>query len=327
MNKQREIGGYIELENNYGREYHEKARAFNSARNCFAYLIDARKIRRIYLPYFLCDSIKEVCVRAEIEIEYYHIDKGLRPIFNKSLKRDEWLYFVNYYGQFSNEELKKYVIKFKNVIIDNVQSFFQMAIKGVDTIYTCRKYFGVPDGAYLYSEVADREEIPVDFSFNRIMHLAGRFEKTGTDFYKDYLEAEDAFVGRPILGMSKLSHNLLCGIDYERIIKARENNFSYLKEKLKEINGLSVNVPKGPFMYPLYVEQGDSIRKKLRENKIYVPILWPDVLTKCGENETEYRFAKNVLPLPVDQRYNREDMEYVVSQINRSIKEVECNEY
>ena len=41
----------------------------------------------------------------------------------------------------------------KNVIIDNVQAYFQRPIEGFDTLYSCRKYFGVPDGAVLYTDL------------------------------------------------------------------------------------------------------------------------------------------------------------------------------
>ena len=52
-----EIGGYFELERNYLPMPHEGAIALNSGGNCLAYLIRARKIRKIWLPYMLCDSI------------------------------------------------------------------------------------------------------------------------------------------------------------------------------------------------------------------------------------------------------------------------------
>ena len=38
----------------------------------------------------------------------------------------EWLYFVNYYSQFDNDTISSYVKKYKRVIVDNAQSYFQM---------------------------------------------------------------------------------------------------------------------------------------------------------------------------------------------------------
>ena len=52
----REIGGYIELETFRGRMLHEEATKLNCGRNALAYLCEAKKIEKLYLPYFLCSS-------------------------------------------------------------------------------------------------------------------------------------------------------------------------------------------------------------------------------------------------------------------------------
>ena len=54
----KEIGGYFELENFRGPEYHDRALALNCGRNALAYLIEAKKIQQILIPYFLCSSVK-----------------------------------------------------------------------------------------------------------------------------------------------------------------------------------------------------------------------------------------------------------------------------
>ncbi len=46
----REIGGFLELENNHGHEFHENSIALNSGRNCLRFLLRAREIRKIWLP-------------------------------------------------------------------------------------------------------------------------------------------------------------------------------------------------------------------------------------------------------------------------------------
>jgi hypothetical protein len=40
----REIGGFLEMENNRGHEFHENIIALNSGRNCLQFLLHARKI-------------------------------------------------------------------------------------------------------------------------------------------------------------------------------------------------------------------------------------------------------------------------------------------
>lgn len=58
----KEIGGYLELEQNSGSEFRSNGIALNSARNCLRYLIRARKIKKIWLPKFLCSVISDTCL-------------------------------------------------------------------------------------------------------------------------------------------------------------------------------------------------------------------------------------------------------------------------
>ena len=53
----REIGGYIEFEQLRNKMLYDNAILLNSARDCFLYLFQSRVAKKIWIPYFLCDSI------------------------------------------------------------------------------------------------------------------------------------------------------------------------------------------------------------------------------------------------------------------------------
>lgn len=158
-----EIGGYIEFERYSNLMLHDNAIALNSGRNCLSYLIQARKIHKITLPKFLCDSVGRVCKDLSVKIRYYSIGIDFMPA-RINLDNDEWLYLVNYYGQLSNSEIMDITRGCNRVIVDNAQAYFQEPISGIDTIYTCRKYFGVPDGAFLYTDCPLERELKQDKS-------------------------------------------------------------------------------------------------------------------------------------------------------------------
>ena len=246
------------------------------------------------------------------------IDKQLRPVLPQGLEGD-WLYLINYYGQYSVEEIRHLGQIYKNIIVDNVQAFYTKPIDGLDTIYTCRKFFGVPDGGYLYTDCTLSEILQKDESYDRLTFLAGRLERSANDFYSAYRENEQRIDELPLRRMSMVTQNLLRGIDYEKIKKDRERNFSYLHEYLKSINQLELCLPDGPYMYPLLVKDGAEIRKRLQEKKIYVPTMWPNVLESLAHEETEYALAKNILPLPCDQRYDLNDMQYLVKEVYKCL--------
>lgn len=311
----KEYGGYIEFENYHGNMLHEGAISLNCGRSALAYLCEAKKIKKLYLPYFLCSSVPNLCNKIGVEHSYYHINEKFEPIFNRSLGEDEWLYIVNFYGQLDNEYLIEWKRKCGRVIVDNAQSYFQMPVAGMDTLYTCRKYFGVADGAFLYTETELNREIPQDESFERMHFLLGRFERSANEFYGEYVANNKLFATEPVKRMSRLTENLLRGIDYASVAKRRWENFDYLDAELRNMNELNLKSIYGAFMYPLLLQNGAAVRKELQKEKIYIPTLWPNVLEECPKNSMEYHYAANILPIPVDQRYGIEDMKYLVEVI------------
>ena len=73
-------------------------------------------------------------------------------------------------------------------------------------------------------------------------------------------------------------------------------------------------------MYPLLLDNGVEIRKRLQQRKIYIPTLWPNVSDWCEENETEICMAQNILPLPIDQRYGTAEMDCLLEEIQACMK-------
>ncbi|MDO4564019.1 MAG: hypothetical protein Q4C04_00200 [Clostridia bacterium] len=310
-----EIGGYIELDDFKGKEYYPDLLALNSARNAVVYLIKARNIKKLCIPYFLCDCVSRVCVENNCEVIYYHVGLNFRPDSEFAPPADSWLYLVNYYGQLSDDEILEFKRKYPCMILDNVQAFFQEPIGGIDTIYTCRKYFGVPDGAYLSTNARIDDVLDMDRSADRMMHLLGRYEGVAGDFYGAYQSAEEEHYKLPLRLMSKLTHNILRAIDYEVVRHKRNENWRILSTALSSINKLALKTPEAPFMYPLYVENGAAIRKRLIQKHIYIPTLWQDVM-KVDSNDLERDMAQNILPLPIDQRYGAEDMFKLINAVD-----------
>lgn len=315
----KEIGGYLELDQWIHHVYHPGAIALNTARNALVYLAKVRQISKIYIPYYLCDSVANVCIREGIPHAFYHVDKNFLPLFDNKLKENEYLYIVNYFGQLSQKTLHALQEEYGHIVVDNVQAFFQQPIANVDTIYSCRKFFGVPDGAYLYTDAA-RLALPVDISMHRTKHLLGRFESgCASDYYNDFRENDALFDDLPLMAMSKLTRNILGVVDYQQAALCRRQNWDVYHNTLGPKNRLTLHTSEGPYMYPFYCENGAAIRKKLAEKKIYIPTLWPNVLdyNGCG---AEKDYALNILPLPVDQRYNQADINTVVEEIEKCMK-------
>ena len=316
----KEIGGYLELDSNRGPLIHENAIPLDSGRHALEYLIRAKNIRKVRLPLFLCDSVRDTCARLGVEVRYYGIEQSFYPK-ECQVDEDEWFYLVNYYGQISNEAIANLHKSLPRLIVDNVQAYYQMPVDGIDTIYSCRKFFGVADGAFLYTDTLLDVKLPRMVSYSNMEFVLGRYEKTATEFFRLAQDNNDYFETIPLSHMSKLTENLLRGLDYAFIREVREKNFTVLERALGKYNDLSISMPVAPFCYPLYVQGGSELRKELIANKVYVPLLWPNVLTDADEESLEFSLASDILPLPCDQRYDQSDMERIISIILTQIGE------
>ena len=310
----KEIGGYIELDSFTGKMLYEDSIKLNCGRNALAYLIEVNNIKKIVTPKFMCDSCNKVLWDRNVSVRYYSIGLDFKPIDLKK-EDDEWIYIVNFYGQLSNDYLA--YIYDNYTIIDNAQAYFQ-PLKNINTLYTCRKFVGVADGAILYCNKR-QNIIEQDEFYNRMNFLLGRYERTASEFYDEYSKNNKFFLNEAIKKMSKLTLNILYGLDYKLIEERRTKNFEYLYNFFKNINKCNLLISSGAYMYPLYMENGSKIRKELQEKKIYIPTLWPADFDICKENELEYSMAKDILSLPVDQRYMIDDMKYVVSEVMKCI--------
>jgi hypothetical protein len=316
----KEIGGYFGLDQLVNNEYHKDLLALNTGRNALLYLLKAKNIQKLYIPYYLCNSVSNMLKKHGFDFEYYHIDADFNPIFNKKLCESEYLYIVNYYGQLTNDKVIHLNQKYGKIILDNTHDFFKKPIDGVDTIYSCRKFFGVPDGAYLSTDSVLDEVIEIDISKDRMTHILGRFEGSASDYYSSFQENDASFNFEPLKFMSKLTKNILGAIDYKKVKEIRDENYAYLESKLKKMNKLRLITPEGAFAYPFYLENGVEIRKKLAAKKIYIPTLWPNVLEDTPESSLEYDYAANILPLPCDQRYGEDEMKYMINKILTSVE-------
>lgn len=314
------IGGYFELELRRGEHYHKDALRLNTARNCFEYVVLARKYEKVYIPYYTCEVMLQPLQRHHIAYEFYHIGKNLEPLETVNLKPGEAFLYTNYFGlkQSCVERLAR--IYQSQLIVDNAQAFFAPRVAGIDTFYSPRKFFGVPDGGYLYTDCLLEQEFPRDKSFDRMRHLLRRIDEGAEAGYADFRQVDDSLDDNPIQRMSKLTKRLLENVDYEMIRERRRSNYSFLHNYLGKSNLLNkVELQDGdvPMVYPYYTNDF-NLRKRLIESKIFVATYWLNVLQWCQREDLEANLCKNIIPLSVDQRYDREDIEKIIETI-RSI--------
>lgn len=307
------IGGYFSLELPQREEYHKNAIRLNTGRNCLEYILRVRGYKKVYVPYYTCEAVMEPINKLGIPYEYYHIDIHFEIRDRFTLKEGEALLYTNYFGlkQRYVEQLAEKIGS--RLIVDNTQAFYAKPIPGIDTFYTCRKFFGVPDGAYLYCDKELEEDIEQDYSYDRVAHLVKRLDLSAEDGFKDFRRVDDGLDNQPIRKMSNLTHRMMQGVDYEAATQRRRANFQILHTALGKENNLGFNLEDDavPMVYPFLVP-AKGLREKLIDNKIFVARYWPNVLEWSTNDDIEYLLAYQMQPLPIDQRCGVDDMNRII---------------
>lgn len=308
-NSFKEIGGYfgLELENRFNNIPID-AIALNSARNALRYVVQAYGIKEIYIPYYTCPVVWEAIEKENCSVKYYHIDNNFMPI--EEFPQESFILYTNYFG-ICAKNVKELAEKYKNLIVDNAQAFY-MPKYGIASFNSIRKFFGVPDGALLFTDKTLDENLEKDISFDRCSHLLKRLDVNAKFGYKDFQINDDKFNNEPIKYMSELTKTIFNSFNTKIVKEKRLQNFKYLHDKLSEKNDLKIVLNENdiPMIYP-YMTNDKNLKTKLIKNKIYIPTYW------SMNNKKYSNLIEHLIPLPIDQRNNENDMEYIVEKIKQ----------
>lgn len=318
-----EIGSFIELQFEKGKEFYNQQSdiaRLNSGRAAIWHALRVTGCNTIWLPYYQCDTVKDFLYKKNVSIKFYYIDDFFNPK-NLSPKQDEAVLIVNYYGVMSRDRMSKLASFYNNVIIDNSQAFYCLPLNNCINVYSCRKFIGVPDGSYVIGRGADKyiKEYTQGYSSDTSLFLLQRIE-FGCEgkSYKSRMLNEHRIDTEDICKMSVLTHKILDGTDYEMIRVKRRENFDYVASVLNDINLLDAEKYYDencvPMVYPLVVED-ESLLDKLVKAKHFQGHWWSYLLNELPENVFEYKLSKYIIPITIDQRYNRENLDTVLRVI------------
>jgi hypothetical protein len=313
------LGGYLPLQLENGQEYYPLFLKLNTGRNAFEYILKVKKYTAIFLPYFTCEVILEPIKRLGIQYQFYTINESMDPVLDFEVGPSECLLYTNYFG-LKQDTVVRLSNQFKNLIVDNSQAFFSEPADGLDTFYSCRKFFGVPDGAYLSSNSPVRLKLERDSSVERCSHLIKSIDTGIESGYQDYVDNNNALTNNPIRRMSALTQRILSGVDYKICKYRRNSNFMYLHDFLINYNDYTFDASSvnGPMVYPLLISS-TKLRSKLLEKRIYVATYWPNVLDWTTRKMYENYLTTHLIALPIDHRYTHSDMKRILNILKQQL--------
>lgn len=229
--------------------------------------------------------------------------------------------------------LRRYASREVVFIEDRTQSLFSgfPALPAAYVTGSLRKWTGMPDGGFAVCRDGhfsvkpteyDREltKAKMNASFLKYRYLfQGIGEKAA--FLNEYRVAEDILDAQSqYYAISPASEAVFLQLDTSELRRKRRENYQVILDRTRNLDGVTpvcgeLTGEVTPLYFLLLTENREKLQIKLRQADIFAPIVWskseflPDV---CAEAGTLYRHS---LCIPIDQRYDTDDMERVVKRI------------
>ena len=277
---------------------------------------------RAWVPFYICDAALQAFSATAVAVEPYGIDEAFEPILPPGAPAaGECLIYVNYFGLKSAKAASLIAAHGDRVIVDDTQAFFATGYPGAWSFNSARKFFGVPDGGYVYGAGLSDAGYPRP-AHVACEHLVNRLLGDQELAFTQYRENE-ARVTATICRMSLLSERLLSGVDYPAVRERRLGNFAALHDALGARNCLTpVLSPQDaevPYCYPL-LSSTPVPWSTLWNQGVFAPRLWAELPGRPNARHfaRESMLADRLLPLPIDHRYGAED----IVRLTRVVKTV-----
>lgn len=312
------IGGFFEEENlndnKNGFPFLED-QTYSNGRSALYEILQICQPTKIFLPAYTCDAVLEPILKLQIPYSLVEINNQMEFVALPDLKSSEVLLGINYFG-LKGTYLKEISTQLgTNLIIDNSQAFYS-SNWNTWAFNSLRKYFGVPDGSILYTPDGSTLKRTHTYNLPKTEHLKLRKNGAIDLGYKLYKESEEeqAISDKK---MSNYSSEVLQHLNLKSIRQRRIENFNYLVNALSKRNqlDLSINIKHDvPLCYPFW-PKNPIPHAKFWNHGIYVPVFWKECLKRGEKYKFESVLSAELIPLPVDHRYGKEEMKRMIEFI------------
>lgn len=293
-----------------GEMAHPNALALSTGRACLALIADVLKPAAVYVPFYTCNTVFQPFVERGILLKFYAIGDDFRPLYPPVLQPGEYFLWTDYFGLCGHITTQIIAQYGDRLIIDDTQSFFSGRHEGCWSFTSARKWFGVPDGAFLFAPVPLRTEAP-RFEGASLQHLLlSRLGRAVAALKNEY--AYEGGLTAAIHRISAAAEIRLRGIDMARMAHIRRTNFAALHGRLcrhNQLAGFLNTCGTGvPFCYP-FLSDRSLPRLSMAMRGVHLSAMWFDAAARAGEGYARERMlARSLLVLPVDPRYDAADM-------------------
>lgn len=293
----------------------------------------------ILIPAYCCHSMVDPFEKAGWKVVYYHLNDDLTADIEHLSHllvtiRPKAALTMNFYGSASTTDAVSYIkcgypecicIEDFSHCTFSLQSIFNPQVDYYVT--SIRKSVGVCDGAVIISQSLLNEKYientDTDFVSARrdCQRLKAKYSYTQDSFQKHMFFPElkrqegelDNFTG--VHCISKIGWAMLNNVNGEFIRYARQKNMKHFLDiaqgKVESVPGIERCLNGAPFSFPILIKDRDKVQQQLAKRGVYAPVLWPISDEARKVCTVSARMADEMLSIPIDQRYNYDDIEEI----------------
>lgn len=296
------------------------------------------------LPPFTCHTVFEPFMDFGYEIHTLPFNQDL------SISAEDILHYQEnysagvvlvhrYYGFDTLPDFNKAVnvLQRKGVVVieDCTQCLYSnFPVSDADyVVASIRKWCGVPDGGFAICKEGHFLKKPTqsDKAMVEAKRIASElkyqflFEGKGDkpSFKAKYREGEELLDNQTdFYAIGELSAAIQAELDVELLKKKRRGNFKVLMDGFQNKKGIKVvfNIlPTDvvPLYFPILVDDRETMQDLLADNDIYAPVVWPKADNCPAIDQVAETIYDKILCIPIDQRYDVDDMQRIVNVINK----------
>lgn len=331
---------YPNLEKQFAKK---NVRYFESGRNAVEYIfrfcISSDK-KVVLLPEFLCSSISDAILRAGWKFQYYTVSKDLEIVeeeIEEKIQEYPVLFFIDYFGKNQSQKfLKRLKESYSELVLieDCTQSIMTKRTEESIVDYmlaSLRKWFPIPSGGCVWSNHS-LPSVPMTCGISEYTFYYFLSQIMKTEYLKNnmldkkkYLEwmnegVTKLFEDYSIREMDQVSRHLLAIIDWNEASQKRRENYEILHNLIHKNGKFEIvsELEEGevPFCMPVCTQNRDDLLRYLIRNKIYCNVHWRLSEEQKSVSPEIKNLSNQILSIPCDQRYGKEEMKYIGHVLN-----------
>ncbi|MCI2062806.1 MAG: aminotransferase class I/II-fold pyridoxal phosphate-dependent enzyme [Eubacteriaceae bacterium] len=302
----------------------------------------------ILLPDYLCVSVINSLQVCDAQLRFYRVKKDLSIDLDdlKAKMNDDvaMIYVIHYFGFPMSREVQACMLslkkKYNAVIMEDLTQALYSTEKdcigfGDYITASIRKWTPVTDGGMLaIRDDVNCKEVKLANAYDEAVYkqLMVSLYRDYYDKHSDldinrYLQVENEankarYIDFTPREMTLESQKIFFNIDHAALVKQMRDNYSFLYDELKNVDGLKLVTPEldsegkyVPFGFFVLVEDRDSFYNYLIENRIIPVIQWELPLDYYHPGEDARYLSNHNVMIYCDDRYGTKEMKIIADTI------------